>query len=323
MGSMTYAFRLRFRLAATDRINCQEQELEFNVGGHVVKLKAVGERSIRDSQELTLSGYGFWSEAEASAVGERLKDGLRWFSVKQRAGVDVGQELRMGTVTEAGKPWFRQMFGLPEYTRILNDIHGLQVYEEGPPTKFSSGHASLTVGKQVQSFIEAEEECFARELRFREPLHTALDLYSASHFLTASEAAHSATRERARFLTLWTALETLTDLLQRERGEQARQHVTHLMEVTEEADLPEGEKQSLLGALRSLQEQSIGKLSQQLAAEYVGGEQYGDEGAVEFVKTCYGLRCKLTHGSASADELSSVCPPLENMVADVIVGIVG
>lgn len=322
MGSMTYAFRLRFRLAATDRINCREQELEFDVGGNVVKLKAVGERSIRDSQELTLSGYGFGSEAEASAVGERLKDGLRWFSIKHRVGVDVGQDQRVCGATKAGKAEIRRMFGFSADTRILDDVHGLQVWDEGPPTEFATDHVALTVGRSAQALIDAENDFAARGLRIEEPLKTALDLYAASQFLTAPEAAHSATGSRARFLSLWTALESLTGLLETTRGERARQHVAKLMELTEAADLPGNERQSLLGALRHLKEQSIGKLCQQLVGEYVDDEQYGDEDAVSFAKKCYSLRCKLTHGSASADELALVCPELEKMVGDVIVRVV-
>ncbi len=89
------------------------------------------------------------------------------------------------------------------------------------------------------------------------------------------------------------AVETLMDLEPREPEVQA--HVDRLIRETREADLPESQVQSIVGALRWLHDESISQGGRKLAAR-LGKRDYMGESARKFFTNSYTLRSRLMHG---------------------------
>ena len=115
----------------------------------------------------------------------------------------------------------------------MNDAHGLSVYEQRPGIKFVSADAQLTLQRNASAFDNAFRESLCTGVALRGKLLFAFELYGASHFLAVPSAAHSAALQRARFLTLWTALELLRDLLPDEETRRSDEAVQMLQRVCE------------------------------------------------------------------------------------------
>lgn len=320
-----HTFRIRFRLVDGTVLGEENSEREItSTGAGRYRLRAEpGDRPIKESNWLVLTGPIFAGEKEAQEAGEVAKDALRWWSAREKTGVDVGQDEPIGVFTEEGKAWARTLGHLPPGAPLLNDVHGLCVYQDRPGTRFIAAEAQATLVKSIEGLQDAFREALSRRLRLKGQLTLAFDLYNASHFLAVPPALHSTTLNRARFLTLWTALESLTDFLEEEdrrRNDAAREHLKGLIEQTQDSRLPPDEKDSLIGGLGSLYHEPLRQLCLKLVDRHVSGRQYADTDAGSLVSKCYDRRSSLVHGGAlSDDDLSTMCAQLDNLVADLLI----
>lgn len=325
-----YTFRIRFRIVDGTVLNEESTEREIALAhGEPYTLCAVPrEQPINKSNWLVLKGPTFDEENQAWNAGRRAQDALRWCSARLKMGVDVGQDRPLGLVTEYGKSWLKSMFQVPPRAEVSNDVHGLLVYEDRPGTRFVSAGVKVQLGKNVAAFQDAFTEALCGGLRLPDKLSLAFDLYSASHFLSVPRAAHSAALNSARFLTLWTALESLTALTEEEdkrRSQEAIDHLEELIAQTKDSSLAPDIKDSLIGGLRHLYWKSTRQLCLELVEEYISDDrQYGEVDACSLVSESYKRRSSLTHGgSPAAEDLSTLCTQLDKLVADLLIELGG
>jgi len=321
-----YTFRIRFRIVEGTVLDEEspEREIAFAPGGPYTLHALARAQPIKGSDWLVLKGPTFNNEKQARNAGELAKDALRWCSARLKMGIDVGQDKRKGVVTEDGKRWLKRKFQVSSEDEVLDDVHGLCVYKDQPGTKFSSTECKLTVHTNVKHFQDAFGEALGSGLQFKGELSLAFDLYSASHFLSVPRAAHSAALNRARFLTLWTALESLTALTEEEdkqRSQEAIDHIEELIAQTKDSSLAPDIKDSLIGGLRHLYWKSTRQLCLELVEEYISDDrQYGEVDAWSLVSKSYKHRSSLTHGgSPAAEDLSTLCTQLDKLVADLLI----
>src|SRR5919199_968157 len=132
--------------------------------------------------------------------------------------------------------------------RVINEFHGLQVYEENPelPTEFASISVEAKIKKGISVFEQYFREAVDLSLEFTYRETLAFELYGLSYFESAG---------RARFLTLVTAIESISE--NKMRSPQAVKHVEKLIELTKGSGLPNSETQSMVGSLDSLRGESI------------------------------------------------------------------
>ena len=129
---------------------------------------------------------------------------------------------------------FSEQFGAP----IIEDHLGITTFEPEPPPRFVGIRVKGVVSKSTEAFVENFERSF-QKLEFKSPrAQLATELYAASHFETSAT---------ARFLALFTTLESL--MTPAPRSEAARKHVEQLIEATNAADIPYDDKRSLTGAI--------------------------------------------------------------------------
>lgn len=117
---------------------------------------------------------------------------------------------------------------------------------------------------------------------------------------------------------LMMAVETLLDPA--DRPEKVQAHVQSLIDQTKAADLPEQEKESILGSLKSLFQDSVSRAGQKLAAT-LEGRTYMDLPPEKFFKKCYTLRSRLAHGDVprpSFEEVNMMNGPLEQCVGHLL-----
>ena len=308
----SYHFRIRFRIHRGWFLDYEEPTLEIRVslGQDSYTLGSLGRIPIKEAEWLVLksTGDGFPSREEAVSAGRSAKNAIRWCSAQMMVGLDLGDDRIHGGTSDYLKRKTMEEQGI----RVLNEPHGLMVYEEDEqhPTRFSSASGSLQVGKPAAAFEEHFLEAIDRNLRPSEKETLAFELYGLSHFEASP---------RARFLTLISAVETIMEY--KPRSAEVLEHVANLVEATKSSRLPRSEIDSILGTLSWLRKESISKAGKTFVEELLGTQKYDGKTAKEFFQYCYNVRSELMHGGKPSDHtmsLGHLVNRLDELAADLL-----
>jgi len=307
-----YHFRVRFRLPNERLLDSEEQSLDLHspTGRGTYVLEAVGGESLKKSQWLLIKdvGEGFATEDEAAEAGRHVKNAVMWWGAKERVGVDVGKDSTDAVVTQTWIDQVREEQGI----RLLNELHGLQVYDEDPelPTQFVWSSVDAKLRKGINVFEQSFREAVDLGLEFTDRETLAFELYGLSHFESA---------ERARFLTLIIAIESISK--PNARSPEAVEHVEKLIELTRDSTLPYSEIRSMEGSLNWLKGESISKTGRDLVEKVLGSKEYGGKVAKRFFQDCYDVRSDLVHEGKPSDDtviLRTLVGELDKLVADLL-----
>jgi len=301
--------RIRFTLGAGLEISSSASETSISdpVEGKTVTLKAQRESTFTDSKHLSLVARPFHSEGEAEKSAERWIGVLKTAFAHVNVGADFGDRAPKSVATKAGL----EMLEAESGQRVLNDTHGVSIYQCEPQPLFVRGEASAVVGKDLNRVLEAIDLAIEHCAEMTASERLGYDLFAASSNEGSAD---------ARFVMLMMAVETLID--PRPRTTAVRAHVDALIEATENAEISKSEVQSIVGTLRWVQEESIGQAGRKLAAR-LGTRTYmnGAESPARFFTQCYELRSALVHGRyprPSRAEIGDRAASLERFVADLL-----
>jgi hypothetical protein len=303
-----FSFRIRFTLPDQERINVDEDSWELlqedqRLGS--VSLTTVGGGPIRESTELVLRGRGYSDDDTARAAAETVRDLVTIAFARARVAADFGDRAPTSMFFDAGLKMLEAQHG----ARVLNDVHGVQVYQSDPTPRFARVSAKPQVGRSAQRVKTCVEELIPKMPRLEGKVRTAYDLYAASFRVGRLE---------ARFLLLMVALETFID--RQPRSEEAQELVAWFLEQVDETDVSVPEKESLRGSLRWMMDESIGQAGRRLAST-LADHRYADMEPDRFFTKCYEVRGKLVHGDMIGDQVEGVTAlvaPLETFVGDLI-----
>jgi len=307
---MSYTFRLRFLLPDSTAINIDTPEWPINdIDGKDVVMRPVQKGSIiKDSRNLCIIGKGYESANTAYRAGEFYRDVFVMTASRLGIGIDFGTFAPESIITEAGL----QMFERDRGQRVLNDVHGLMVYETNPTPQLASIHLDTVVNKSKNNLEMVLNHVLEhnRELTVMERL--AFDLFSMSFFQNSAD---------ARFLMLMLSIETLID--QQPRQKATKQHIDHLIGETKlNSDISDDDKKSIIGALNGLYKESVGQAGRRLV-EQLGDRKYDDQKPKKFFSTCYRKRGLLVHGHLerpTRDEVDRMAAHLTTMIGDLLCG---
>jgi hypothetical protein len=291
------------------------EETDITVGvasnGNEIKLKSADKTSIiKDADWLILVSDGWKTEESAKAESIQLVDSLCRALSFHNLGADLGRRT-------PGGGFFRAFLGKLEKDSgrtILNDEPGAMIYA----TKLDPLVAQVGVPSIHISVPEAKwKSTFQNAVNLGEPFtereRMAFDLFTMAH-KTAKSA-------DARFVLLFATIETLLEPSNRPKASQ--EHVNDLIDRTEKADLPENEKDSIVGSLRWLRSHSIRTSGREFVRVRLGERKYGELTAEELFLESYALRNRLLHGQlpyADWREVSNIVAPLERMVSHLLSG---
>lgn len=309
-----FCFRVVMDVAPRLGLNIDEHEIRFPCpDGHgILCFRAAGpDTPIRDATSFVLTGRNWEDETDAHAAAVRYLGALQRTLAKLRVGVDTGARMAdRGGMNISMREHIRETTG----QRILNEAVGILVYECDPEPRFQRVHAEVR-GLQPEShfpnvFNAALQE--VEQLSSREQV--ALDLYNYSTFQTLVE---------SRFLLLVMAVEALVQPAPRSAS--ARTHLKSLVQLTNSAsELTQSERDSIAGALRGLERESIRRAARRTIEERLGEREYGGLRADRFFDGCYALRSSLAHGSdplPAKPQLVSAAISLEFLVSDLLSGL--
>ncbi len=312
---MTFAFRLVVLLPQTHCIGVSEEKVELvlhGFSGDVVVMRSHQEGLLlKDSAQPVFESKGYANEEEALAYGGALKNALRLAGVIAGSGIDVGNDRPRGLrLAPAGKAVFEE-----QGVRVLDDVIGLQVYEERGNEFIVSGSTSGKVTHEFAQFGDAVRSGLELGTSLSEQQSLACDLYAAAHFETSA---------RARLLTLVSAAEVLGET--RKRTAEVRELVLGFVEQTKAAmatttDEHRRELKSLLGQLGRETNQSLKWRTVRLAQTYGGEGVYGsnDLPAKELMAEAYDVRSQLVHeGITNQSNLAGLAGAVTVLMHDVI-----
>jgi hypothetical protein len=308
---MSYCFRIRFSIGERVGLETSADELVLpsrgGDGERVIMRSCVEGVAVGDADRLCVRGQGYETREKAEDEAAKWATRLRLAFSLIRMGADFGLRAPQGSLTEHGLKMVEESSGR---SRALNDVHGIMVFECEPVPIFVSIGAKAKVGKPVARFLDLLEAAAEADVTMGDRDELAFDLYSASFFERSAD---------ARFLMLMMALETL--IQQEPRSAAATAHVSRLVAITTDADdIPQNEREALIGSLRALQQESVGQAGRRLA-ESLGEREYMEESPTTFFTRCYELRSSLVHGHYPRPEPGEVggrAAALEWFVGDLL-----
>lgn len=312
-----YDFRVRFRLPEHFAFNYEKSALDLRLpsGRGICTLTTYGEQSMKEAQWLLVkdAGDGFPTEEEAAEAGRRVKTAILWCGAKMRMGVDAGDDRAHGGMGEFLIDQYRNENGI----RLLYEVHGMQAYEEDPllPTRFVNFTGDGKVLRPIETFVQNILQAVDMDLELTEKETLGFELYGLSHFEAG---------ERARFLTLVTAIDSVTE--SKARSSEAVDLVDRFINLTHDSGLSKPETDSMVDNLGYIKQESISKTGRDFVDSFLGNEEYGGETAKNFFQRCYTARSQLVHNgkvSDDTDDVRSLVDELDRLVGDLLVASAG
>lgn len=278
----TYRYRFRFHISSKGLIQGEEKSTDFTLpNGMVATLHCIDSDKFSDSTKFALISGGYSSEEEAFFFGEQIKESVLCYGTKFRVGVDVGKDKTTGFIGKIVKDEVLRTHGV----RIIDDIHGISVYDEEHPVSCGSVSGAILINARDKTFF-LDEVCKLMSSRktINAKTRLAMELLTASFFESSP---------RSRFLTLILAAEALLE--PDERTDKVKLFVDELKGYTEASYISTEEKASILGTLNLLYKDSISQSLKKMAALYLGEIQFDNLSASKFISNCYDARSKLVH----------------------------
>lgn len=306
---VAYSFRIRFKQSSADTLQTDLAELELcpdEFGSPLRLVNSLQDEPIRQAEELILTQAGYQTKELAEAGGEQLLGVLMLVLARHRLGADFGSRAPKSVWTEHGLDWLGQQIG----TRILNSVHGMMIYQTEPKPKFVKMEAKALRGVDLVTFSRTFKEAASLNFSLTDRDFLALSLFNASFFQQSGD---------SRFLLLMIAIEAMLELPPRSAS--AQEHVKNMIAATRQANIAQTEKDSMIGALRWLNYESISRTGRQHVQKILGERVYLNMSATDFFTHCYTLRSNLVHGNMpypTFEDISAAVGDLEVMVSDLI-----
>ncbi len=150
----TYKFRFKFHVASRGKLQGEENKYNFALpNGKNAELSCMDAAKFSEASKFVVTSGGYCSEEEAYACAEQFKESVLCFSAKFRMGVDIGKDKASGFI---GKSIKDEM--LKGGVRIVDDVHGISVFDEEYPIACGSISSIVLVNSRECKFF-ADEIC--------------------------------------------------------------------------------------------------------------------------------------------------------------------
>ncbi len=305
-----YSYRLRVNLPSSFNLSIDAPEADISdLLDYTVRISS-GRRDIdiSKSKSVVFSASGFKTIDEAQSQGARFSDLLTIALSKLQRAADFGSRSPKGRFTDYGiSELFKQSKG-----KVLNDEHGLMVYEDEPNLSFLRSYPpSISLGRNQSDLTLALKESLSARLPLSPSIRLAFDLYSYSYFQRSQD---------ARLLMLMMALEVLFDV--KPRPIESVSLINRFIdELQSSENISTSEKSSLIGAMNSMRKESISQAGRRFVTNHLGALEYMGMPCTNFFTHAYSIRSRLIHGNdpfPEWQEVSKTAANLEKLVADAI-----
>lgn len=287
---MLYDFRLRFNFAEGYRINSEEEKFEILTqpsGEHItLKSNATG-KPIKDCTEVAIIGKSYTSENQAREAAEKSKRSLLYWATESRVGIDFGDGKPLSVVPREALEMMQKQSDYP----VRNDIHGIDIYEHNEHTLFVKIDAKANVGKATQRLIDTFQREYANVRKISEKQLLACEIYVGSFFDISP---------RSRFITLVTAIEALLE--PEKRSDEVLNIISNFIEEIHQSQLDGTTKNSIIGSLSRIQNESISQAGRALALRLLIDKSFNGQSSAEFFSYCYYKRSEILHNGTVSNK---------------------
>lgn len=271
----------------------EDGECEFNLAnGHQAKLITNGAEKISEGTNFVLLSGGYQDSEGALKEGAIVKESLLCYAAKNRLGIDLGKDVASTFLADTVKQRIFDEHGV----RMVDDVHGLSVYEEDYPTSCMSMKGLVLVNPRDMEYFTTElNHIVGKSRKVTAKVKLSMELLSFSYFEKS---------ERSRFLTLVLAVEAL--LQPEDRPKNVRLLVDLLKKQTNCCNITDADKKSIIGSLNWLYKDSISKSLKKMANNYLSDSEYGGMSASKFISKCYDARSQLVHTGEVSDKKQNI-----------------
>ena len=307
-----YSFRFDFRLAHETGLYIDSIELDWPIdkGRRALKIASLEKQPIKNSKNLMMVSDGWPSRKKARKAGEHYRDILMLTFAKLQIGADFYFRNMPGDVATLMKKYLE----IKDKRPIINVPPGeIIVYKTEKSPLVSKISADILFQPTKEEFENIFSLAIEQPRIITERERLSFAFFNSSFFQESPE---------VKFILRIMAVEALLEQLPRSNNSQA--HVQKLIKITQDSnDLPQEEKDSLMGSLFYCLEESFRRRGGILAKNRLGNRKYNNKGAASFWKDCYDLRSKMVHGKPplpSPEEIESLEAQLKLFVLDLLVG---
>lgn len=306
--SARFSFRYKVRMSWGSRLPFDEHEWRFPESSHGLRAAAMQEDlTLRESEWIVLRGDDYETEAVAREAGMEARQILQRAFAALRLGADFGDhhhgELRLA---EGFQNELEARVGAP----VVADNHYLLTFPSEPRPHVFGASGRGRVDPPTAEAVKALEHPGAR-IPCSDPEHLAHQLFGASFFVDDSP--------EARLLLLTAAVEALLDF--QPRSDETRDLVQKWRDEVRAAEIDPAERDSILGQLSFLKQESINQGGQRMVAALLADRRYDDLDPDVFFRRAYDLRSKVTHaGRPDRQRVVDVLPHLQDLVGDLLAG---
>lgn len=309
MSNFNFRIRINKTLSETIAIKYPNKSLNISSLNLKVNISSTDDTvTIEKAQVLSIIGADLSSEDEAKEIGERFQNGLMITLAQLRIGADFGSRAPKSFITKKGIELIEE--GLDK--RILNDVHGLMIYNSEPPPLFVSQYLNLGISTSESHFEDILQDTFSKSFNITSIERLAFDFFNMSFFQRNVE---------AKFIALMIAIEILID--RKPRNKSVLEFIDKTIVLAKsEIKISDEERTRIISGLNDLKNESISQAGKRLTDETLPTKLYQKLTAGEFFIHCYKIRSRLVHGSSSIpsyDEIAKVVGDLEIFVSDLLV----
>ena len=311
---MTFSFRIHVFIGNRARILDDRSELPlWSDGVCEVSLKtAQRDVPLKDTGDVILRGSGWAIEDEAAQVGERWNSAIVFGFAHRAMGVDLRLREKGGGASPAGLEMARQQFGFSADTQVFYDKPGVQTHMTEPPARFIRFTATGIKSPATDGFVDSITRSAQLGVEATPQQLLAFDLYCASFNVDIPD---------VRLMCLMMAAECLIE--QQPRSSDMHAIINDAIAKAEALDDDTAARDSFVGSLRYLRNESISGAGRRLAKALDHGITYMDEDPDVFFTNCYNMRSSLAHGVStdkrpSPSDVDIRAASLEIMIGDLL-----
>jgi len=253
----------------------------------------------------TLTGGPFESNEKANEIGTKTMKYLLIFFTNIRRGISFGYFEPHSIITEAGKEYFKKMFGIKG--EVLPDNFGLTIYENKKDIKFLSSDMKFVVTDSGENLIKAIKNNINLPIEFKKRDLLTLEMFTSSFFEKTNS---------SRFIKLMICIESMLDF--EEKDYEITKIINCLIKQVNELDIEPLKRNSLSSSLGQLKKESITEAGIRFSNENLSGLIYNNMLPGDFFKYCYDLRSDLLHEGNISKEIDDILGEFERYTWDLI-----
>ena len=288
---MMYRFRLTFFHSAPGFFRVQEQSVPLDLEeGHEFVLTARDADTLASAKKFHIEGRGFPDETTARDCGERLRVRLRVLNAILELGITI-------PLVDSTSGWVSPNVKKDTYEKagciVLDPIVGLGVFPDDDKYFEYVISADLNVYPSRPDYLmNALRKLWPIEIVLDDRAEDALNIVNISTLESSP---------RVKFLMIFLALERLLD--RSSRSDAAIELLEKFQESVKTSGLNNREKDSLIGSLAMLREESFSSVLIRFAQRIEEPQDVGGLPIRKFFSMCIEARNKIAHNATLSPDI--------------------